>query len=266
MKKNIRYFLFIILLLLLTISGVILLGFDFSYYKVEDKKDLLKKSKEKDTDDYETIGWLKIQGTNIDMPILHPINKNWDYPVTKEKYAWILARDTKVDKKIDIVGHNIFNLSSQPRIESPLFNKFEQLMSFVYYDFAKENLYIQFSNEKGDFVYKIFSAGFEPVGYINDYYYVNYDNDKHGILKGQLKYLKKDSLFDYDVDVDENDKFISLITCTRFFGDNHYDFVVSGRLLREDEKIEKYVVKINKKNYKKIEDIMKGGIENDEEV
>jgi sortase B len=266
MKKHHRYILLIIPFIALVIGCVFLIRYDSKYYKIEDKKSLIKKSKKTDTDDYETIGWLKIQGTDIDMPILHAKNKDWDYPVTKENYAWAMNMKPSIDKKLDIMGHNIFNLSSNPKIESSLFNKFEQLMSFVYYDFAKENLYIQFSNDKGDFIYKIFSAGFEPVGYINDYRYVDYKNDKHGFLKEQLKYYKTDSLYNYDVDVNEDDKFITLVTCTRFFGDNHHDFVVSARLLRENEKIDKYDVKVNKKNYKKVEEIMKGGNDNEEDV
>jgi len=267
MKKYKIYILLIILFVLILSIFIVLIKFKNTvFFKVESKDSSIKESIKEDTDDYSTIGWLKVQGTNIDMPVLFAKNTNWNYPVTKEKYAWTLARDTSVDKKIDIMGHNIFNLSSQPKTSSSLYNKFEELMNFVYYDFAKENLYIQYSTKKGDFVYKIYSVQFIPVGYVNDYYYIDYLDEEDRRPKAMINNYIKESLFNYDVDVNNNDKFISLITCTRFFGDNNYDFIVNGRLLRENESIEEYDVKINKTNYKKVNDVLKGGSSNEDNV
>ena len=37
------------------------------------------------------------------------------------------------------------------------FNNFENLPSFLYYDFAKDNKYIQYSDEKNNYLYKIYA-------------------------------------------------------------------------------------------------------------
>ena len=68
---------------------------------------------------------------------------------------------------------------------------------------------------------------------------------------------KEKSLYDYDIEVDEKDKLITLVTCTRFFKEQgNVNFIVSGRLLRENEKNKKYEIKKNKKNYLKLEEEM----------
>ena len=51
------------------------------------------------------------------------------------------------------------------------------------------------------------------------------------------KEAKKNSYYDFDVDIDSNDKLITLTTCTRFFGMNYVSIVVDGRLVREGEKV-----------------------------
>ena len=63
--------------------------------------------------------------------------------------------------------------------------------------------------------------------------------------------------------VDKDDKILSVVTCSRFFMDNiNYDFIVSGRLVKEDEKIGSYKVSRNK-NYVEIDEILKG-VDDDE--
>ena len=78
-----------------------------------------------------------------------------------------------------------------------------------------------------------------------------------------LDVLNKGNLFEHDVDVNTDDKFISIYTCTRFFGtDVSAVFTVTGRLLREDEKIELSSIKKTEK-YDEILEIMKGGEEDE---
>ena len=75
--------------------------------------------------------------------------------------------------------------------------------------------------------------------------------------------LKKSNFYDYDIDVNEKDKLISITTCTRFYGVNSdVEFYVVGRMLREGEKIEHYKVTKNS-NYNDIEKKLKGDENNE---
>ena len=77
-----------------------------------------------------------------------------------------------------------------------------------------------------------------------------------------IKKVKKNSYFDLNVSVDTNDKLLTLVTCTRFFGDNtDYSFVVDARMVRKNELISNYSLK-EQKNYDKIKEIMKGDADN----
>ena len=82
-------------------------------------------------------------------------------------------------------------------------------------------------------------------------------------LKDYLKKSLDDSYFKYDIDVDENDKIITLITCTRFFGGlKSTRFKIDGKLLEKDEKAKLSKVS-TKSNYQEIEEILKGGKSNE---
>ena len=210
---------------------------------------------------YETIGWLRVQGTNLDLPIVRSDIEE-SFTVELESFVWSENKDNKFNNNIIINGHNIFNLSKHPKLKSDLFHRFEELMSFMYYDFAKSNKYIQLTIDGKDYIYKVFSTGL--VSPSEKTFFPNGDDIDKDDFKEYMERLEKLSFYNYDVDVNENDKLITLATCTRFYGaDNKYEFYVTARLLREDEKIDNY--KVTKgDNYKKIEEVLKGDDDNEE--
>ena len=75
--------------------------------------------------------------------------------------------------------------------------------------------------------------------------------------------MKEKSIYDYDVDVSNDDDIVVLSTCTRLFGDTavNYDIVVAGRLIKDNESNFKYSLSKND-NYNKIKKYLKGD-END---
>jgi len=230
-------------------------------YEIESKVEDVEKSKKENTSDYKTTGWLKVQGTNIDLPVIGFEDMNQTVPVELGNYAWNLDKEEKFRNKVNIMGHNILNLSSSPKINLEYFSRFDDLMSFVYYDFAKENRYIQYTVDGKDYLYKIFAVNFETSYLVELYHDGNYTKKE---MKDLIKRYKEKSIYNYDIDVDENDDIISVMTCTRFFGtDRSITFMVNGRLVRENEKIDNY--KIEKSdNYKEVEKNMKGDEVNEE--
>lgn len=235
-------------------------------YKVEDRTKMIEENQKENTDLYEVNAWIRVQGTNIDVPVIGYLRRNTNSEEIKiENFAWQPDNHKKLVNKETIIGHNIMNLSAHPKIGEEYFKSFEDLMSFVYYDFAKENKYIQYSIDGENYTYKIFSVFFDNT--------IEMINDQHNksISKKEIKKIinryKKSSFYKYDVDVDENDKIITLDTCTRFYGASNYKtFVVNARLLRENEKMTDYNV-TKKDNYKKIEKMIKEkGEEENEEI
>jgi len=211
---------------------------------------------------YKTAGWLYLPHTNIDYPIVYSNDDTLEYPVEVVKYGWIANNQKKSEDMLFINGHNVFNLSSNPIRESSDFKRFEELMNYVYYDFAKEHQYFQYTRNGKDEIYKIFGVFFVKAVDIN--YFYNEGKISNDLKQEFLDYAFNNSLFHYDVDVSAKDQILSLVTCTRFTDkQNGTDFIVVGRLLRDNEKMNDYKIVTNSEVYNKIKKIMKG-VDNNE--
>lgn len=253
------------LLLLVLLILIYLKFFQKDYYTIKPR---VKQVEEQETvdgyyDTYKTVGWIQIQGTNIDLPILYNVS-GYDYPVEQEGYAKMAKYTPGFHNHFVVSGHNVFNLATIPRIHAEEFKRFEELLAFVYYDFAKENKYIQLTYEGEEYLYKIFMAGFIPLEEVFPYpEEMDFSSEE---AESYLKLAKKHSLYDYHVDVDKKDNLIVLSTCTRLLGDNtDWNFYVIGRQVRKNEKIRNYSVS-KKEKYKEIEEILLESEEENEEM
>jgi SrtB family sortase len=230
------------------------------FYQTKDRTEEIKKYA-KENKDTTTIGWIRVQGTNIDYPVIY--TKSQDELQTKmDDFTWVIDNVDKITNYVYILGHNIRNVSSNPIITDKNHTRFEQLPSFMYLDFAKENKYIQYTINGKNYLYKIFSVSIVK----EDRLLYNTDNYSKTELKTYIDDSLQDSFYDFDVDVDENDNIITLATCTRFYGATAmYTYKIDARMVRDGEKIKNYSVKENK-NYDKIKKIMEGGEKNEKEI
>ena len=151
--------------------------------------------------------WLRIQGTNIDYPV---INGNMDFTnldEVKGDYLWTNHSYEHIPNRLLVLGHNIRNLSANPIITDKDHNRFEQLPSFLYYDFAKDNKYVQLTSKDGDYIYKIFAVSITEDKEL-DYFSPDYSKEE---VTETIKKALNESIYDYDVDVKSTDKIISLV-------------------------------------------------------
>lgn len=255
-KYPIIYILCILLVILIFIFGFYIfkvINLNHSKFIVESRVNEVNSAKQNDIATLKTVGWLRVQGTNIDYPILY--GPRFDVTTITQDFAWTIGDFDELNNFVNITGHNIKNLSKHPLITDKKHNRFEQLMSFTYYDFAKDNQFIQYTFNDKEYVYEIFSVSYVDISEFSDYGLRKLSSDE---INKFIKSAKNVSLYDYDLDVDENDSLIVLNTCTRMFNDRDKQFRVVGRLLRKNEKIKNKKIK-KTKNYQIIEDIMKGG-------
>ena len=243
--------LIILLLILLVLNKVL----DRAYYRVDSRVEDVEKARKKNSyDDFSVVGWIKVQGTNIDYPILSNLETK-KYPVELEKYGWINTGDNKYHNVVNIYGHNIMNLGSHPMVSDETFNRFEELASFIYYDVAKKNKYIQLTMNGKDYIYKIFAVGIISNYSLETLPIKEYTNEE--VLE-YLDLIKKKSIYDYDINPSVDDKFITVSTCTRFKNNDYDSIYVAGVQVKDISKLENYNIKKNS-NYKQIENIMSGG-------
>ena len=241
MKKKYK-----ILMLFLVVLIFVFIGLSFLFNKKEKLVDINFESRIDEINKFQTdaykVGWIQVQGTNIDLPVLDYttyLGDDVDY-----EYAWVANYFSKGMNRRVINAHNLLNVSPTPTKDVTNLRGFEALMAYVYYDYASENLYFQFTDyeTQEEEIYKIYAIGFYDY---NDYVLMGFDN-KESVNK-YIDMVLENSVYDYDVDVNSSDKLITLVTCTRFFGSStKQQIFVDARKVRNNEEIVKYSVKKTK--------------------
>lgn len=228
-----------------------------SSFTIMDESTKIESSKEYGDD---VIGWLRIEGTNIDLPLIRA-TKATDLLKGDYDFAWNYTLAGEEGNRPAFISHNIRNVSPNPIIGDDTMTRFEQLMSFIYPDFMSNNQFIEYTNEKGaTSLYRIYAVALleddQNAAFLDTYT----DSEQ----KRYIKKAKRESMYDIDVDVDEHDLMLTLFTCTRFYGTgDSYSFRVDARKLRDGEEKIYAKVKTNK-NYEKIKERMdESGKENE---
>lgn len=243
----------LLLVLILTFLGLLIYNYVTPHYVLVDRTTDIKNAVKKD---YQVMAWLKVQGTNIDYPVMQNQTIN-ELDSFEGGYVWTNSYSEVLNSRVVVFGHNIRNVSSKPLINKKEFNDFENLPSFLNYDFVKKNKYVQYTINNHNYLYKIYAVYMDDG---DNFKYDEYMNEDE--REKYIEEAKNNSYFDFDIDVDGSDKIITLVTCTRFFGNTHTNMIVEARLVRDDERIKNYSVK-EKDSYKEIKKTMEGDGENE---
>ncbi len=245
-------------LIITSVCCLVILSYFSIFYKFYNPGSRVKNLKEfKSVDKEKALGWLTIQGTNIDMPIVNYYTNDVSDPTYN--IGWMFNSFSNQKSRMIIYSHNMKNVSSHPLIADKDQARFEQLMSYVYTSFVKKNKYIQYTTGGKNHIYKIYAISFQKQSDFNS----NEGNLTKNEREDYIKNRQKQSYFNMDTDVNGNDKLLTLVTCTRFFGSfKNYSFVVDAREVRKNEKIKNYNISETKK-YEKIKKILEGNDKNE---
>lgn len=241
-KKLVFSLLGIVLLVGVSVYLISLMGNDeVTNEKMELKfESRVNKIESFDSGEYTTVGWLQVQGTNIDVPILDYRASSEDEEISYS-YGWRSVNYVTGQNREVLAGHNILNVSSKPMLPDKNLSDFEELMAFSYYGFAKDNMYVQYTKDGVESIYVIYAIGF--YDYDTDEAESISDSKK---IKEYIRETKNNSIYDYSVDVNENDTLLSIKTCTRYFGlFEKQQFILNLRRVRDGEEIVKYKVSTN---------------------
>ena len=183
----------------------------------------------------EICGWISIPGTRIDYPVLQG-NKNdthfylsHNYKGEKSKYGSIfldpICQLSENPKNCVIYGHHMADGQM-----------FADLMKFSSLDFYKQNPLISFETIKDkNAKWKIFSVfktnTLASQGKIFHYVVSNFADNRSFL--DYVSQVKMRSLLDIPVDVNQNDKLITLSTCSYEFRD--FRTVIVARKVRSGE-------------------------------
>lgn len=164
-----------------------------------------------------TIGWIMVDSTNINYPIVQTVNNdyylnhNFNNNLSSDGWIFMDYRNSinMNDKNTIIYGHNLLNKTA--------FGSIVDIFSDEW--FNKSNHYIIISNGERKFVYEIFS-----------YYIIDPETYYLSINDVNLETLKNRSARNFNASISENDKIITLSTCT---DDNKSRRVVHAKLINE---------------------------------
>ena len=168
----------------------------------------------------DTVGYLIVPGTNISQIVVKGINN--DYYLHHNFYkeydiaGWIFAdfedKMDGTDKNIVIYGHNMKTGTMFGTLKNVLTNEWRSNI---------DNKYITFVTENETIMYEIFSV---YIVESEDYYRkVNFYGSEFNEF---IKTTKSRSIYNFDVDVDDDDRILTLSTCHT---NNKYRVVVHAK-------------------------------------
>ena len=169
-------------------------------YKVD-----FKSLKEQNPD---TICYLKVNGTKIDYVVVKGDDNNYylNHNFNKEynSAGWIFMdyhNNLVNDRNTIIYGHNMKDGSMFGSLANTLKKEWQD---------NKDNQKIMLVREEGTFYYQVFSTyTIEP-----EEYYIKTEFSSNSDFYSFIKTLQIRSDYDYNVDVNENDKILTLSSCT----------------------------------------------------
>ena len=174
------------------------------------------------------VGWIEIEGTNINYPVLQGTDNEYyldhDYKHKKtakgsiflnKDYDWNIPSTNLL-----IYGHNMKNGEM-----------FEDLLNYSSEEYYKNHPIIRFTTANEDNEYEIFSAFRARVYYkseTNVFRYYNFINaNSEEEYNEFIKNAKSSALYDTGINASYGEKLITLITCSYHVNDGR--FVVIGK-------------------------------------
>lgn len=161
------------------------------------------------------VGWIKIDGTEIDYPVVQTDNN--EYYLThnfdkeyEDRGTIFMAQDCDAQLRYTntvIHGHNWLDKSV-----------FSPLEKYIDFEFYKKHPIIEYNTRTQMHKWKIIAVFItsatesEDNGYVFNYVYPHMDGEN---FSGYISEIQKRTLFNTGVDVNENDKLLTLSTCTR---------------------------------------------------
>lgn len=173
----------------------------------------------------DAIGWIKIPGTSIDLPIFKGATNNdyfaKDRDQDDKKYGELFMDYRCNLNNLDDMSHFIV-YGHNPEDGS----YFSDLLKYEKEDFYKNNRIIYMSTINGNYRWEIFSV----YKTTPDFFYIDVNFDSLNEYTTFLNSLKSRSMYDTEVEVDSTDTILTLSTCEYSVEDGR--FVVQARLIK----------------------------------
>lgn len=155
----------------------------------------------------ETVAWIQVENTNIDYPIVkHKDNKYYLNHSFDKKYneaGWVFLDHRNnlenLDQNTIIYAHG--------RVDKTMFGSLKDLLEKDVYE-KNQKIEVKLSTEKANYIFEMFSVYHIPT--TNDYTNISWNEENY---KKFIEKIKKRSSYKIPIELDSNDKIITLSTC-----------------------------------------------------
>lgn len=173
----------------------------------------------------DTIGFIKVMGTNINYPFVQTIDNDYylnrSYDKTYNNAGWIFLdyRNNEFnDKNTIIYGHG--------RINGTMFGSLKDTLKSSWQN-NKDNYIIKVSTEKENSIWQIFSV--YKIATTSDYLQTTFSDNE---FESFISLIKGRSSYNFETNVTNEDKVLTLSTC---YNDND-KMVVHAKLIKYVQK------------------------------
>lgn len=174
----------------------------------------------------DTVGWLKVNNTNIDYPVVKYKDNDFylknDYYKNSNRHGWVFMDyrndPINLNRNTIIYGHNLAN--------QKMFGTLRYALNKSWYK-KTNNQIITFNTTKENLKWQIFSIYKVPV--TTDYLKTVFNSDEDYLEF--IKMITERSIYDFKVDFDASDIILTLSTCSN---GNDQRLVVHAKLIKED--------------------------------
>lgn len=176
----------------------------------------------------DTVGWIKVEGTNINYPVVQTINNdyylNHSYDKTNNKAGWVFAdyrnNLNDFDKNTIIYAHG--------RVDTTMFGSLKNILQSSWYN-NKNNHIIKFSTPRENTLWQVFSVYTTEA----ESYYITTKFPSNNDFLDFVNTLKKRSNVDFSAIPNANDKILTLSTCKDSKGNR---VVMHAKLIKVETK------------------------------
>lgn len=171
----------------------------------------------------DTIGWIKVNNTNIDYPLVQSKDNNYylthNYNKKKTSAGWIFL-DKRNNKDLSNKNNIIYGHS---RKDKSMFGTLKYTLNKNWYK-NKDNLIIKITTETKKYNYEVFSI----YTIEKENYYLQTDFTTKKEYKTFLNILRERSIYDFKTDIENTTSILTLSTC---YKDNQR-VVVHAKLIK----------------------------------
>ena len=192
----------------------------------ETKTERMLKLEELQKENTEIIGWLEIEGTNINYPVMQTDNNDY-YMNHNYKKEYSAPGSLFLDKDFDLENGSSNYLIYGHRNKNGLM--FEDLLKYENQNFYNEHKKVKFTTNEEDSEYEILAVFYSRLYYNSEkdvfryYYFVNAKNEEE--YNDFVSNAKKASIYDTNVTAKYGDQLMTLSTCAYHTEDGRFAIV-----------------------------------------